>query len=145
DLWLTDLLEIHFVELRKLQEQSVGIERRLVRWMLFLTAKTKERLEELAMAEPVMQKALTTLEFLSQDKRTRELYEQRQKGLQTYAADMEGAREEGREEGEHLRAQFTARNLLAMGMEVEAIARVTDLPILEVEKIQREMGHSPLN
>ncbi|RIV16395.1 Rpn family recombination-promoting nuclease/putative transposase, partial [Alicyclobacillaceae bacterium I2511] len=42
DLWLTDLLEIHFVELRKLQEQSVGIERRLVRWMLFLTAKTKE-------------------------------------------------------------------------------------------------------
>ena len=145
DLWLTDLLEIHFVELRKLQEQSVGIERRLVRWMLFLTAKTKERLEELAMEEPVMQKALTTLEFLSQDKHTRELYEQRQKGLQTYAVDMEGAREEGKAEGKHLRARFTARNLLAMGMEVEAIARVTDLPILEVEKIQREMDHPLLH
>lgn len=30
---LTDLLEIHFVELRKLREQAVGMERRLVRWI----------------------------------------------------------------------------------------------------------------
>ena len=34
-LLLTDLLEVHFVELRKLKTQSVGLERPLVRWMAF--------------------------------------------------------------------------------------------------------------
>ena len=37
----TDLLEVHFVELGKLKAQSVGLERRRVRWMLFLTTKTR--------------------------------------------------------------------------------------------------------
>ncbi|WP_288009538.1 Rpn family recombination-promoting nuclease/putative transposase [Kyrpidia sp.] len=62
---LTDLAEIHFIELPKLRERSVGLERRLVRWMLFFTAKTKEQLEGLAMGDPAIRKALTTLEFLS--------------------------------------------------------------------------------
>lgn len=95
-LLLTDLFEVHFIELRKLQAQSVGLERRLVRWMLFFTTKTRERLEELAMPEPAIKKALTTLEFLSQDREARALYEERQKGLMTYQTDMEGYREEGR-------------------------------------------------
>ncbi len=43
-LSLTDLLEVHFVELRKVKAQSEGVERRLVRWMLFLTAKTRDGL-----------------------------------------------------------------------------------------------------
>lgn len=47
-LMLTDVLEVHFLELRKLREQATGLERRLVRWMLFLTARTRERLEQLA-------------------------------------------------------------------------------------------------
>ena len=135
-LLLTDLLEVHFVELRKLKAQSVGLERRLVRWMLFLTTKTREGLEELAMQEPAIQKALTTLEFLSQDERARQLYEERQKALMTYLADVEGAREEG----EHQRAVSAARKMLLAEMDVKQIAEFVDLSVDEVEAIRRSVN-----
>ncbi|ADG05608.1 conserved hypothetical protein [Kyrpidia tusciae DSM 2912] len=145
---LTDLAEIHFIELPKLRERSVGFERRLVRWMLFFTAKTKEQLEGLAMGDPAIRKALTTLEFLSQDEEARRLYEERMKGLQTYLADMEGARQEGREEGrkegrkegDREARRALAKNFLGMGLTVEQVAKGTGLTRNEVEAIRREMG-----
>ncbi len=142
---LTDLLEIHFIELRKLDAQWVGLERRLVRWMLFLTTKTREGLEALAMQEPAaIHKALTTLEFLSQDKRARQLYEERQKGLMTYKANMEGAREEGREQGrevgKHQHALETAQKMLGAGLEVPQVAEFVGLSVDEVEAIRRSLN-----
>ena len=144
-LMLTDLLEIHFIELRKLDAQWVGLERRLVRWMLFLTTKTREGLEALAMQEPAaIHKALTTLEFLSQDKRARQLYEERQKGLMTYKANMEGAREEGREQGrevgKHQHALETAQKMLGAGLEVPQVAEFVGLSVDEVEAIRRSLN-----
>lgn len=144
---LSDLAEIHFIELPKLREQAVGLERRLVRWMLFFTAKTKEQLEGLAMGDPAIKKALTTLEFLSQDEEARRLYEERMKGLQTYLADMEGARQEGREEGrkeggkegDREARRALAKNFLGMGLTVEQVAKGTGLTRNEVEAIRREM------
>ena len=115
--------------------------------MVFLTTKTREQLEELAMQEPALKKALTTLEFLSQDERTRQLYEERQKGLMTYTADVESAREEGheegrqegRQEGEHQRAETTARKMLLAGMDVRQIAEFVDLSVDAVEAIRRSL------
>ena len=144
-LVLTDLLEVHFVELRRLQDQlAIGQHRRLVLWLLFLTAQTPEGLEELAMQEPTIHKALTTLEFLSQDKRTRELYEERQKALMTYTADMEGAREEGIQKGEQIGIQKgeqigiqkVAKALLAAGDSVEKVMTITGLTRTEVDALQ---------
>ena len=93
------------------------------------------------MQEPAMKKAITTLEFLSQDERARQLYEERQKAWMTYTADVEGAREdgreEGREEGEHRRAVATARKLVAIGMDVKQIAEVVELPLDEVQAMRR--------
>ncbi len=148
---LTDMLEIHFVELRKLREQSVGLERRLVKWMLFLTARTQKQLEELAMQDPAIQKALTTLEFLSQDAETRRLYQERQRSLHDYVSDVEGAREEGmekgrekgreegreegRKEGETKKAVTVARAMLAKGMDVALVSEVTGLSLEDVQHL----------
>ena len=98
------------------------------------------------MGDPPMRKALTTLEFLSQDKRTRELYEACQKALLTYTTDVEGAREdgwikcreEGREEGERTKALAIARNLLQTGMDLARIAHVTELTPTEVARLRDE-------
>ncbi|ADG05586.1 conserved hypothetical protein [Kyrpidia tusciae DSM 2912] len=90
-----------------------------------------------------MRKALTTLEFLSQDEETRRLYEERMKGLQTYMADIEGARregrEEGREEGRREARMEMARAMLEAGDNVEKVVRLTKLPREQVEAIQREL------
>ncbi len=135
DHLLTDALEIHFLELRKLREQSVGLEKKLVRWMLFLAARTRERMEELAKEEPMMQKALTTLEFLSQDEQTRMLYEARQKALHDYASAIGEAEDKGRMEGR----METAKAMLADGMDTERIARLTGLSAEEVKRLRKQM------
>ena len=135
-LMLTDLLEVHFVELRKLKAHSAALGRHLARWMLFLTTKTREGLEALAMEEPAMQKALTTLEFLSQDERARQLYEDRQKALMTYTADIDGAREEGREEGEQIGIKKVALALLDAGDSVEKVMQMTGLSRAAVEALK---------
>lgn len=122
-LVLTDLLEVHFVELRKIGTQPAALGRQ----MLFLTTKTREGLEALAMEEPAIKKALTTLEFLSQDERARQLYEDRQKALMTYTADIDGAREEGREEGEQIGIEKVARALLRAGDSVDKVMTITGL------------------
>ncbi len=47
----------------------------------------------------MMEKALTTLEFLSHDEQTRLLYEAREKALHDYASAIASAEEKGRDEG----------------------------------------------
>ncbi|OFW77924.1 MAG: hypothetical protein A2201_08820 [Alicyclobacillus sp. RIFOXYA1_FULL_53_8] len=166
DIVLTDTLEIHVIELRKLKEQSLGMERRLVRWMLFLSARTKERLEELSVKEPSMQKAMTTLEFLSHDEETRRLYEERQRALRDYASDMEGSKEdgrqegrqegwreglqegrheglqegrqEGRQEGAHAKTLEFARKMLDKGASLEDVVDMTGLSSAEIQKLRDE-------
>ncbi|ATY84004.1 hypothetical protein CVV65_02730 [Kyrpidia spormannii] len=143
----SDLAEIHFVELRKLKEQSVGLERRLVRWMLFFMAKSREQLEALAEMDPAIKKAKTTLEFLSQDEEARRLYEQRLKWKMTYEAEIHGAkaegreegRKEGREEGERQAKQEVATRLLRMGLTVDQVAEGTGLSRQEVADILKEI------
>ena len=97
------------------------------------------------MQEPAIKKALTTFEFLSQDARTRQLYEERQKSLMTYTADMEGAREEGREQGRHEGAVDTARKMLMAGMDASQIADLVDLSLDAVKAIRPSVTAAMLN
>lgn len=66
------------------------------------------------MQELAIQKALTTLKFLSQDEAARRLYEGRQRALHDYVLDIEGAREEalekGKEEGKAEKRMNSCRN-----------------------------------
>ena len=155
---LTDLCEIHFVELPKLEMTRLDLNHPLIRWMLFLTTQTPEQLEALAMDDPVMKKAVTTLEFLSQDRQIRERYLARQKGRQTYAADMDAAREEGLQQGLEQGVQQgleqgvqqglergvqqgleqAARRLLRMGFSAEQIYQATGLPVHVVASLMVE-------
>ena len=133
ELILTNDIEIHMIELQKLREIAVGQQRKLVRWMLFLLGPAPEKMEELAMEEPAIKKALTTLEFLSQDREARELYEARQKAMNDWISSIEGAREEGRAE--------IVRRMLIKGMSIEEVAELTELSVGEIERLQRDQTH----
>ena len=86
----------------------------------------------LAQKSPQVQKAVVRLMELSQDERTRMLYESRKlmegdiRGLQTVA------RQEGRQEG----MLTVARNLLKMQMPVDEIMAATGLSCEEVESLR---------
>ncbi|MGG1616074.1 Rpn family recombination-promoting nuclease/putative transposase [Paenibacillus sp. NRS-1775] len=89
---LIDDIEVHFLELPKLNEQAVSMEEGgLVNWLLFLKGTDQSKWEVLTMKEPVLKKAMDTLEFLSQNEEARRQYEARQKYLHDEASMIEGA------------------------------------------------------
>ncbi|WP_322907670.1 Rpn family recombination-promoting nuclease/putative transposase [Paenibacillus campi] len=90
---LIDDIEIHFLELPKLDARSLPLEQGgLANWLLFLQGATPDQWEVLTMNEPKLKKAMTTLEFLSQDREARMRYEARQKFLHDQASLMEAAK-----------------------------------------------------
>lgn len=63
---LIDDIEVHFLELLKLDEQTASFEEAgLINWLLFL--KGADKWEVLKMNEPGLEKAKDTLQFLSQE------------------------------------------------------------------------------
>ncbi|MEK5030747.1 Rpn family recombination-promoting nuclease/putative transposase [Paenibacillus sp. FSL R7-0302] len=140
---LTDDIEIHFLELPKLNQPAKPGEGGLVNWLLFLKGIDYSDWEVLQMNEPALKKAMETLEFLSQDSEARRKYEDRQKILMDEASQRDGAlREgfakgvaEGAAAGELEAKRVIAKNLLSMGMDYPSVQKATGLSEEELESI----------
>lgn len=128
---LTDDLEIHFLELSKLNQQQTIPSGGLLNWLLFLKSDNTENWEVLKMQEPELGKAMTVLEFLSQDEEARRLYEMRQKALHDEASSMEGAREEGERRGK----LEVAGKMLTKGMNLAVVSELTGISIEELKAL----------
>lgn len=152
DISLTDDIEIHFMEISKLKDNNIMMNDGLVRWLLFLKGITKSSWEALMMheLEPALKKAMSVLEFLSQDEQARQQYEARQKFLRDEASMIEGAREEGLKkgleegikegikEGESESKRKIAINMLALGLDQDTIIKATRLTLSELEELKKE-------
>ncbi len=132
---LIDDIEVHFLELPKLDERSVPSEGGLINWLLFLKGADTSQWEVLKMNEPGLEKAMDTLQYLSQDSDARRLYEARQKYLHDEASMVEGAKSAGIAEGVNKGKREVARNLLAMGMDYAAVAKATGLSESEIKSL----------
>jgi predicted transposase/invertase (TIGR01784 family) len=131
---LIDDMELHFLELSKLGDHATPVKNGgLVNWLLFLKGVDKSNWEVLTMNEPVLKKAMDTLEFLSQDAESRRLYEDRQKYLHDEASMIEGAKEEG----ERNKATDVAKKLIQSGVDVAIIASSTGLTKAGVERLRK--------
>jgi len=91
------------------------------------------------MNEPILEKAMTTLEFLSQDAEARRQYDMRQKALHDEASMLAGAREEGESTGEYKKAKEVALKLLNKGMGLDMTAEVSGLSLEEVRQLQNTL------
>jgi predicted transposase/invertase (TIGR01784 family) len=105
---LTDAIEIHFIELPKLDVELVNYENPLDRWAMFLKGwDNMELLERLTEEDPAIAQARKALEKMASDPRAKEIYEQRLKAIMDrnsdlYEAELKGKREgirEGKREG----------------------------------------------
>ncbi|WP_433584024.1 Rpn family recombination-promoting nuclease/putative transposase [Paenibacillus amylolyticus] len=160
DIPLTDVIEIHFMEIPKLNDENIQMKDGLVRWLLFLKGMTRSSWEALMMhePEPALKKAMSVLEFLSQDEQARQRYIDRQKFLWDEASMIEGAREEGLKkgmeegiqkgieegikegikEGEAESKRKIAMNMLTLGLDQAIIIKATGLTSSELEELQKE-------
>jgi predicted transposase/invertase (TIGR01784 family) len=105
-LCFSDDLEVHVLELPKLDASTAPAGAGLTNWLLFLKNEDQSMWEALRMNEPKLKKAMDTLEYLSQDEQARMVYEARQKYLHDEASRlcatetaMDRGLKEGRKEG----------------------------------------------
>lgn len=94
NLKLTDVIEIHFIELGKLK--SINTIDKLSQWMNFIKGESKEVILEMAKVNKDIEKAYDILRTMSQDKEARMLYLAREMALHDEATIRENALEEGK-------------------------------------------------
>lgn len=140
-IMLTDILEIHFMELPKFIEQRPRLDNNLNRWLTFLTKPEKEVMEVVEMSEPAIGKAITVLDMLSRDPETVRLAELRMKKILDEKSMLEGAKEEGIKEGikegVEKKSIEIARNALAINLPIEQIQQLTGLPIDKIKELMK--------
>lgn len=134
---LLDDIEIHVIELPKLDSPGVVMEPGgLVNWLLFLKGVDKSNWEVLKMKEPMLKKAMDTLEFLSQDAAARMAYDARMKALSDEKSRIEGAWAQGLEQGVARAKAEMASKLLEMGLDLQKIAEATGMSVEEVKALK---------
>lgn len=140
---LTDVLEIHFIELPKFCKEKPDIKDALHRWLLFLAEPKEEVLDMIEAIDGKIGKATKVLNWLSSDPETVRLSELREKAIWDEVSRMNGAKAEGRQEGREEGKQEgrqeeqinIARRMLVKGLSIEQISDVTGLSVDEVQKL----------
>ena len=131
---LTDIIEMHFIEIPKVEENS-DEKNLLVAWMEFLKDPESEKVRNLEMTIKEIREAKDELIKMSNNSEQRELYEMRAKILKDKVSALNKAKEEGREEGERNKALEIAKNLLDV-LDDKTISLKTKLTIEEIKKLR---------
>ncbi len=94
---LTDMLEMHFLELPKLHQADVSCSEDdpVVQWMLFISSKSQEVMNMLAQKNNDIGQAFNVLQILSQDETMRMAYEAREAELMDQRTRIKSAHKEG--------------------------------------------------
>jgi predicted transposase/invertase (TIGR01784 family) len=130
---LTDLMEIHYLELIKLQDEDS--DDLLVLWMKFLKVKTKGELKMLAEKNKDIAKAAKILEVISKDEKKRMEYEAREAALRDELSRLDSAEKKG------IKAEKKTVVIKALknGINIDLISKITDLKESEIEAIRQEL------
>lgn len=141
---LTDVMEIYFLELAKLRESKIEIdeEDKVIQWMMFLEAKSKEVLDMLGEKNEAIKKATSILEIMSHDDDTRRAYDAREAALHDEMTKIIEAEEKGKEEGREEEKMRNAKNLLLMGISVDIVSQGIGLDIEIVKSISKDLNTS---
>ena len=130
DYMLTDVVEIHFLELPKFRKKKYKDfrENDIERWLMFLEKDTPEAtLKELITMDEAIGKAEQKIEYLSSDEESMRIYYERERSLHERANMISSAEER--------KAIEIAKNLLDV-LDNETIALKTGLSIEEVKELR---------
>ena len=135
---LTDVAEIHFIEIPKL-EDGYDEKDMLVPWIEFLKDPESEKVRNLEMSIEEIRQAKDELIKMSNDDTQRELYEMRAKTLKDKISALNEAErkgiQKGIQEGEKKKAIEIAKSLLDV-LDVQTISLKTGLSVDEINKLK---------
>lgn len=144
---LTDVMEIHFVEMTKLDK--VYENDKLSQWIRFIKGESRKEIEDMAIANKDIDKALEILTAMSMDKHERAAYLSREMAIHDEISFIEEGREEGRKEGikegikegkkvgklEGITLAKKVFKLFSNGETIDNIAKICEISIEEVKEI----------
>ena len=138
---LDELLEIHFLDLTKLQKDNLTS---LEKWLMFIKTDSKEKRAMLAQGNAVMTKANQVMDIFYLDEQERKRYE----AAWEYESDrlsmiseserkgLERGLAEGEARGSRQAKLETAKTMLTMGYPLDDICKIAGLSQAEVEAIK---------
>lgn len=135
---LTEVLEIHYLELSKLEDKNIVKDENeeIIQWMEFIGARSREVMEMLSEKNANIRKAYDVLQVISKDEKARMAYEAREAEIHDQMTRIKTAKEEGIsigiEKGATEKALKVAQNLLNMGLSVEQVSLAAELSIDKV-------------
>lgn len=127
---LTDIQEIHFIELPKLPKNE-EIKDVFDAWMEFIENPISNKLEKAEMTIQEIREAKSELLRLSANDKDRMKYEDRRAALLDKISALENAEEKGRND----KAIEVAKNLLEAGIDINIIIKSTGLKRSEIERL----------
>ena len=120
--------EMHFIELPKFKISDIKRLKKSEKWFaLFSNRCTDEELEEIAMSEPSIKKALEYQDYFMHDEKLRYKYELQEKAIRDYNSSMRASKQEGIQEGIQSERKTIAINLLKANMSIDFISQNTGL------------------
>jgi predicted transposase/invertase (TIGR01784 family) len=157
---LTDILEIHFLELKKLEKlntldftetKSIDELTPMEQWLTFIATDDRRVLKMLSEKNKEIKKAFELVDVMSQSEVDRRAYEAREASLHYEATIKQGyyklgreegkaegkeeGREEGKEEGKEEIALKVVRNALSKGFTPEEVADITGISVDEQKRL----------
>ena len=147
---LTDVLDIHFIELPKLKnQQELDITCPLTRWLLFLSEDIDQKLmEEIMMQDKTIHKANEDLEKLLMDEQALRMYEIREKALLDERSNLDAATErglkrglkQGRQEGQLKTQRRIIQQMVVKGLKDDLICEVAGITQKQLEEIKLQLS-----
>jgi predicted transposase/invertase (TIGR01784 family) len=138
DIMLTDALEIHFLDMVQFRKtKAYNLEDPLHRWLAYFDERSPEELvREVIQMDRAIQLTQEKLDMIARDPDLLRSYERYEKAASDWTTGINGARREGRLEGERKGRQETARNLKALGILTdEQIRASTGLSLDDIAKL----------
>lgn len=129
---MTDLLEMHFFELNKLQK--VDKKSPASFWIEFFRDPYSEETKALCEYVPEIREAKEIYEKAKSDPKVRELIDAREKAIRDYCNDISCAEDRGELKGK----REVAIKMLKKGSPVEDIADLTELSVAEIESLKAQ-------
>jgi predicted transposase/invertase (TIGR01784 family) len=94
----------------------------LEKWLLYLNNAEGEEMEEIAMSEPMIRKALTCEHIFTKNAQERRRYELREKAIMEEQTLIHGAKAEGKAEGKIEGAREMLHTIMEMKFGDQAVA-----------------------
>ena len=133
--YVTDDLEMHFIELPKFRKKNPDISSKLDQW-LWLICGEEEKIKMAKNENEKIKEAKSELEKLEMSVEDRELYELRLKAIRDEINIRESGYTDGMRDGEEQGKKEIAKNLLKQNIAIDIISQATGLTQEEIEKLK---------